>query len=112
MKTQHMNHSRLPAGIRSRETTALDNAHRDAALDEALCESFPASDPIAVSFTSPDAPDLTKVPDRNSHIDNEQRQMAELGVTFDGRSYRYREYRYDLLSDALSYARLDHASAS
>ncbi len=107
MKTQHMNHFRLPVGIRNKETTALDNAHRDAALDEALRESFPASDPIAVSFTPPRARDIAQAPDRNSQIENEQRRMAGSGVTFDGHSYRYREYRYDLLSDALSYARLD-----
>lgn len=112
MKTQAMNYSRRSAGIRNDGISALERAHRDAALDEALRESFPASDPIAVSFTSPHATDQAKVPNRDSQIDNEKRQMAELGVTFDGRGYCYREYRYDLLSDALSYARQDHASSS
>lgn len=35
------------------------------------------------------------------------RLMAESDVAFDGRSYWYRQYRYDLLEDALAYARLD-----
>jgi hypothetical protein len=32
--------------------------------------------------------------------------MAELGVTFDGRQYRFQDYRYDRLEDAIAYARL------
>lgn len=35
------------------------------------------------------------------------RLMAESGVAFDGRSYWYRQYHYDLLDDALAYARQD-----
>jgi len=34
-------------------------------------------------------------------------RMSELNVRFDGRSYRYGQYCYDVLKDALSYARLD-----
>lgn len=37
------------------------------------------------------------------------RLLAESGVAFDGRSYWYRQYRYDKLADALAYARLDGA---
>ena len=32
--------------------------------------------------------------------------MAQLGIYFDGRNYRYRDYRYGRLRDALAYARL------
>lgn len=39
----------------------------------------------------------------------ERREMAPLGVGFDGRYYRYKEYRYDLCSDAINYARLDRS---
>ena len=35
--------------------------------------------------------------------------MGEVGVEFDGHSYRYKQYRYDLLSDALAYAQLDRS---
>lgn len=73
MNTRHMNHSCLQTGIQSDGITALEKAHRDAALDEALRESFPASDPIAVSFTSPRAPDLAKRANRDSQIENETR---------------------------------------
>jgi hypothetical protein len=45
--------------------------------------------------------------DRQSEI--EKRQMAELGVAFDGRQYCYREYRYEVLADALNYARLERS---
>jgi hypothetical protein len=36
-----------------------------------------------------------------------ERQMTHSGIGFDGRYYRYKQYRYDLLSDAVSYAQLD-----
>lgn len=35
-----------------------------------------------------------------------QRLMAELGIAFDGRYYRYEEYRYDRFVDAINYAQL------
>ena len=34
---------------------------------------------------------------------------AAVGVSFDGRSYHYKEYSYDRLEDALGYATLDRA---
>ena len=37
------------------------------------------------------------------------RLMAELGITYNGRTYRYDQYRYDRLGDAVSYARLQRA---
>lgn len=43
--------------------------------------------------------------------DGRELQMSMLGVRFDGRQYRYRSYRYDRLSDALNYARLQPAPA-
>jgi len=33
---------------------------------------------------------------------------AALEVTFDGRHYRFRQFRYDAAADALCYARLQH----
>lgn len=35
-----------------------------------------------------------------------QRLMTELGIAFDGRYYRYEEYRYDRFVDAINYAQL------
>lgn len=35
--------------------------------------------------------------------------MAELGIVFDGRYYRYDGYRYDRFIDAINYAQLTHA---
>jgi hypothetical protein len=51
-----------PQTIRARDVDRAESEHQNAVLDEALMESFPASDPIAVNFTcirkqSP-APDL------------------------------------------------------
>ena len=31
--------------------------------------------------------------------------MTSLGIRFDGRQYRYRDYRYDRAEDAVAYAR-------
>ena len=43
--------------------------------------------------------------------DARAREMAELGITFNGRSFAYRGYRYDRFADAVNYARLDRARA-
>lgn len=40
---------------------------------------------------------------------DERRRIVKYGIGFDGRYYRYRDYRYDRLSDALNYAELDGA---
>jgi hypothetical protein len=40
----------------------------------------------------------------------DQRQLMEqFGIEFDGEKYHFREYRYDKLEDAVSYARRSHA---
>lgn len=38
---------------------------------------------------------------------DQRRKVAQFGIGFDGRYYRYRDYRYDRLSDALNYAELE-----
>jgi hypothetical protein len=38
---------------------------------------------------------------------DEKLSAVELGIGFDGRYYRYRDYRYDRLSDAITYAKLE-----
>lgn len=48
-------------------------------------------------------------PNAERRDEDETVQMAELGVAFDGRCYWYHEYRYELLPDALNYARIDRA---
>lgn len=37
---------------------------------------------------------------------NGAKQMEEYGITFDGEHYVYGEYKYEKLSDAISYAKL------
>jgi hypothetical protein len=44
--------------------------------------------------------------------ESERLQILEAGVTFDGRRYKYLEYQYDILSDALNYSLLDRAKSS
>ena len=48
---------------------------------------------------------LTASPDASA------RQAAEPGITFNGRRYSYRGYRYDRLADAVNYAELDRSRA-
>jgi hypothetical protein len=43
--------------------------------------------------------------------DTRAREMAELCITFNGRRYGYRGYRYERFADAVNYARLDRARA-
>jgi hypothetical protein len=38
-------------------------------------------------------------------------ELAELCITFNGREYGYRGYRYDRFTDAVNYARLDRSRA-
>lgn len=40
---------------------------------------------------------------------DERQRAAELGISFDGRHYHYREFRYDRLADALAYARRERS---
>lgn len=39
----------------------------------------------------------------------EKLPALELGIGFDGRYYRYRDYRYDHLSDAINHAKLERS---
>lgn len=39
----------------------------------------------------------------------EREEALALGVGFNGRQFRYREFKYDKLADAMAYARLDRA---
>jgi hypothetical protein len=42
-------------------------------------------------------------------VESEEAQKSEFGIAFDGRNYRYREYRYDRVTDAIAYAKLDRS---
>jgi hypothetical protein len=50
-----------------------------------------------------------KQSEANKWHETERSELAPIGIGFDGRYYRYKQYRYDLLSDALHYARFDRA---
>ena len=41
--------------------------------------------------------------------DERERLMAEFGITYNGRHYEYNAYRYDHLTDAVNYARLQRS---
>ena len=54
-------------------------------------------------------PSVTK---SNESLPERERLMAEFSIAFNGRHYLYGTYRYDHLSDAVSYARLQRANAN
>lgn len=58
------------------------------------------SDPVQPA--NPDAPVVDAANDRES-------SMTEFGVTYNGRDYEYRGYRYGSLADAVNYAKLRRA---
>lgn len=49
---------------------------------------------------------------RDETLPERERLMAEFSIAFNGRRYLYGSYRYDHLSDAVNYARLQRANAS
>lgn len=49
--------------------------------------------------------------ERHALPDAEREGAASLGIGFDGRFYRYRTFRYERCSDAVSYAKLDRFKA-
>ncbi|CAN7560988.1 hypothetical protein [Caballeronia sp. dw_19] len=51
----------------SKPEAPVDANHREAALDEALDESFPASDPVAISVDHEPAPEPKPRNDHDSH---------------------------------------------
>ena len=50
--------------------------------------------------------------DSSEMRETERRTRVQLGIGFDGRYYRYEQYRYDLCSDAVNYARLDRSRST
>ncbi len=73
-----------------------------------------ASPPAATLSAATDVADSESC-GRNDRSDDaprfvdDERVAKALGIGFDGRQYRYRAYRYDELSDALTYVRLQRA---
>jgi hypothetical protein len=49
---------------------------------------------------------------RDETLPERERLMAEFSIAFNGRHYLYGSYRYDHLSDAVNYARLQRANPS
>ena len=50
-------------------------------------------------------------PKRDETLPERERLLAEFSIAFNGRHYLYGPYRYDNLTDALNYARLERANA-
>ena len=57
------------------------------------------------------APRVAIIPSSEPAAASPPHEMAELCITFNGRQYGYRGYRYDRFADAVNYARLDLSRA-
>lgn len=60
----------------------------------------PEPTPLTQPSTDAAEPPVVQAPASNGD------PMKELGITFDGKQYQFNGYRYDRLSDAVSYARI------
>jgi hypothetical protein len=70
-------------------------------------------DQLEASARFPTAPSVAIIApiEPSAGADGRERAMAELCITFNGRKYGYRGYRYDRFADAVNYARLDRSRA-
>jgi len=71
-------------------------------------------DQLEATARAPAAPSvaiIAPIEPPGASTDARAREMAELCVTFNGRQYGYRGYRYGRSADALNYARLDRSRA-
>jgi len=57
------------------------------------------------------APRVAIIPSTERPAATARDELAELCITFNGRQYGYRGYRYDRFTDAVNYARLDRSRA-
>lgn len=88
----------LEARLASAETER--DTWRTSGMQEKFLEAFSRADALTLQL---DAMRLARPAEESVP------EMTKLGVHFDGRQYRYRDYRYDRLEDALAYARLELA---
>jgi hypothetical protein len=86
-------------------------------LDNPASRRMPSTEQLLSEAITPSAaPADCRPAERPSHGEDTMEPLpalppeaATLGVSFDGRTYHYREYSYDRLPDALDYARRDRA---
>lgn len=62
--------------------------------------------PLSLSLSPEPKRDATAAGKQVEAAPSDSEQMAKHGIRFDGEKYCFREYRYDRLSDAISYAEL------
>lgn len=68
---------------------------------------------LLIGATPGEEEDIARPPHRNAIVapdDADWALMASLGIQFDGRAFRFAEYRYDRLKDAVNSARRAEAA--
>jgi len=107
MKARNINYTHLSNGMAKGNEPSPDNVDRDIALDQALRSRSSESIPMSSRTAQQSAHDISIDSELGTPSEKDRSWLRELGITFDGRQYRYRKYSYGLLADALAYARLD-----
>lgn len=67
---------------------------------------IPFDSPMAKKFLRENFPEQAVVATTHEPPPSDTQQMEEHGIAFDGERYAYGEYKYDRLSDAISYAKI------
>ncbi|GAB2847011.1 hypothetical protein GCM10027277_13780 [Pseudoduganella ginsengisoli] len=85
----------------------LDNpaSRRKQSTEQLVSEAITPSAPLPQAAERPDDFPVAQFSDEAAMPPS----AAALGVSFDGRTYHYRQYSYEQLADALDYARRDRA---
>jgi hypothetical protein len=87
-------------------------------LDNPAARRMPSTEQLMSEAIRPSAPPVIWRAAQRSHPCQDRMDVvpalppeaATLGVSFDGRTYHYRDYSYERLSDALDYAQRDRAT--
>lgn len=101
-----MTPSRSIAEVQERlaRVTADCEAWRAAGMGERYLEAYSLMEALQAELAAMPAPASTPLP---AEVRDDERLMAELSITWDGRSYHYGPFRYERLEDAVAYARLE-----
>lgn len=86
----------------ARELIGAGNKHGAKALNEAVRILGSNADPARV---------ISQIRREHEHSpsNSDSELMAEFGISFDGERYHFQSYRYDKLSDAVNYARIQRS---
>jgi hypothetical protein len=110
-----MNHDDQMAALRARiaSAEAESDTWLTADMQEKYFEAYSRAEALSLQFSARHQAGLRALAEcgpmpisEPDMVDEQERLMTSLAIRFDGRQYRYRDYRYDRLDDAVAYAEL------